>query len=128
MTNNRLVILLVLLQVSLSSCGQGSRTILGEESARKGLEQSLTDKTQHNVVDNKRQIIPDSVTAVGVAEKILFKIYGQSNIENQRPYEIYRVKNYWSISGTLPKDALGGTFLIIMDSRDGRIIRITHGK
>ena len=128
MRTNRPIILLIILQVSLSSCGQGSRTILGEESARKVLEQSLTDKTQHNIVDNKRQIIPDSVTAIGVAEKILFRTYGQANIENQRPYEIYRIKNYWSISGTLPQDALGGTFLIIMDSRDGRIIRITHGK
>jgi hypothetical protein len=101
---------------------------LGEEFAKAELEQSLTDKKLHNVIDNKKEIISDSTTAIDIAEKILFKIYGRENIENQRPYETYKIKNYWSISGTLPQGMMGGTFLIIMDARDGRIIRISHGK
>jgi hypothetical protein len=115
---------------TLNSCGQNgsSRTIVGEESARQVLEQILADTSPHNVVDNKKEIISDSMMAVDIAEIILFKGYGQENIKRQRPYEIYKIKNYWSISGTLPRNRLGGTFLIIMDARDGRIIKITHGK
>lgn len=116
--------------MSLFACGQSNpRTIfLGEEFAKVELEQSLADTTLHNVVGKQREIIKDKKTAVSVAEQILFAIYGQTNIKKQRPYEIYKIKNYWSISGTLERRSVGGTFLIIMDARDGRIIRITHGK
>jgi len=68
------------------------------------------------------------LTAISVAEPILFSIYGKDNITKQRPYEIYFIDNYWVIAGTLPKGYLGGTFLIIIDSKDSEIIRITHGK
>ncbi|HMV10377.1 MAG TPA: NTF2 fold immunity protein [Cyclobacteriaceae bacterium] len=119
----------IFIQMSLFCCGQSdSRIILGEEFAKVELEQSLADTTLHNVVRKQREIIKDKKTAVSVAEQILFAIYGQTNIKKQRPYKIYKIKNYWSISGTLEKRSVGGTFLIIMDARDGRIIRITHGK
>ena len=59
---------------------------------------------------------------------MLFSIYGKDNIIKQSPYEIYFIDNYWVIGGTLPKEYLGGTFLIIIDSRNCKIIRITHGK
>jgi hypothetical protein len=63
-----------------------------------------------------------------MVEPILFSIYGKDNIITQRPYEIYPIENYWVITGTLPNGMLGGTFLIITDARDGKIIKLTHGK
>ncbi len=94
----------------------------------KKLNDALTDSTGHNCVDNKRIIIKNEETAISVVEPILFSIYGKENIINQRPYRTSNVKDYWIIEGTLPKDYLGGTFLIIIDSRNGEIIKITHGK
>jgi len=130
MTNIKAFYFLTLLTFTLTSCGQtkGSRTILGKSYAEQELKSALTDKSQHNVIDNKTVIIKDSITAKSVAEPILFSIYGKSNIIKQRPYEIYSIDNYWVIGGTLPKEYLGGAFLIIIDSRDCKIIRITHGK
>lgn len=127
---SRLILFTILVQLSLASCGQlkNNRNIFGEEFAKKRLEQSLNDKTLHNVIENGKEIISDSTTATRIAETILFTVYGQANIEKQRPYEIYKIKNYWSIAGTLPSNMLGGTFLFIMDARDGKIIRISHGK
>ena len=55
-------------------------------------------------------------------------IYGKENIESQKPYEHYLIKNYWIIAGTLKKDIVGGTFLIIIDARNSKILKITHGK
>ncbi|HNI44451.1 MAG TPA: YbbC/YhhH family protein, partial [Chitinophagales bacterium] len=78
--------------------------------------------------DNKTAIIKDSLTAINVAEPILFSIYGKDNITKQRPYEVYFKDNYWLITGTLPSGWKGGTFLIIIDSRDCKVIRISHGK
>ena len=121
---------LTLLTFTLTACGQtkGDRTILGKAYAEQELKSSLADKSKHNVIDNKTAIIKDSLTAINVAEPILFSIYGKDNITKQRPYEVYFKDNYWLITGTLPSGWKGGTFLIIIDSRDCKVIRISHGK
>ena len=115
---------------TICACGQtkSDRIIVGKSHAQKELKLALTDKSQHNVIDNKSVIIKDSLTAINIAEPILFSIYGKENIISQRPYEIYFIDNYWVINGTLPAEWKGGTFLIIIDSRNSKIIRITHGK
>ncbi|OBW42061.1 hypothetical protein AB670_01579 [Chryseobacterium sp. MOF25P] len=74
------------------------------------------------------KVIPDSQTAVDVAENFLFNIYGKENIIQQRPYNLNFIDDYYIIEGTLPKNTLGGTFLIIINSKDGKIIKLTHGK
>jgi hypothetical protein len=130
MTNIKAIYFLTLLTFTLTACGQtkGDRNILGKEYAKQELKSSLTDKSLHNVIDSKTVIIKDSLTAINIAEPILFSIYGKDNITKQRPYEIYFIDNYWLITGTLPSGWEGGTFLIIIDSRDSKVIRITHGK
>jgi hypothetical protein len=121
---------LTLLTFTLTACGQkkNDRTILGKSYAEQELKFALADKSQDNFLDGKRIIIKDSLTAISVAEPILFSIYGKDNIIRQRPYETFLIDKYWIISGTLPKDYMGGTFLIIIDSRDSKIIKIIHGK
>jgi hypothetical protein len=126
-TTMRLLLIGVFINLSLLCFGQ-SRTTLSEEFAKAELQRSLTDTTLHNNIDKKREILKDKETAILVAEQILFAGYGRKNIEYQKPYDIYKIKNYWIVSGTLPKGSLGGTFLIIMDARDSRVIRLTHGK
>ena len=100
-----------------------------EQSAnKKKVEDALTDTTGHNCVDNKRIIIKNEEIAINVVEPILFDMYGEENILDQRPYKVSKVKDYWLIEGSLPKGSLGGTFLIIVDARNAEIIKITHGK
>ena len=124
----RFILVTFLIQATLTTFGQNgeARTILGIEAAKVTLEKILTDTTLH--IDSNRELIKDEKTAVAIAESILFSLFGQKNIEYQRPYETYKIRNYWSIEGTLPRGAVGGTFLIIIDSRDGRIISLTHEK
>jgi hypothetical protein len=126
----RFILLGLIASASLMVSGQNrnSRTILGEEFTKVQLKESLTNTTLHNVFNDGRELIVDEKTVVAIAEIILFKTYGQKNIEKQRPYEVYKIDSFWSISGTLPKEMLGGTFLIIIDSRDCSVIRLTHGK
>jgi len=120
--------LLVILIFSLSCCSQNKRLILGKEYAQEELKIALSKEQQHNVVDYKTIIIKDSVSAVKIAETILFDIYEKQKIEKQKPYEIYFLDQYWIISGTLPEGYIGGTFLIIIDARNSNILKITHGK
>ena len=130
MKNIKTLFFLTLLTFTLTACGQtkNDRIILGKSFAEQELKSALTDKSRHNVIDNKTVIIKDSLMAINLVEPVLFSIYGKDNITKQRPYEIYFIDNYWLITGTLPKEYVGGTFLIIVDSRDSRIIKITHGK
>ncbi len=130
MTNIKVIYLLVLFTFIITSCEQtqNSRTILGKPNAEEDLKLALNDKSQHNLIDSKSVIIKDSLTAINIVEPILFSIYGKDNITKQRPYEIYLIDNYWVITGTLPKEYVGGTFLIIINSYDSKIIKITHGK
>jgi hypothetical protein len=128
-------LLIFLLVTVISSCGQAKDETLKDERLRLGLEvaeeelkTALTDSTQHNLVNTRRMLIPDSITVVQVAEPILFKIYGKANITNEQPYETYLINHYWVIMGTLPKEWLGGTFLLILDTQNGRIIKLTHGR
>ncbi|HEY4540557.1 MAG TPA: NTF2 fold immunity protein [Faecalibacter sp.] len=124
------LLILLFLSIINISCAQENKQqlILGEKYAKEVLEETLKNNRVHNVIDNKTPIIKNDSTAITVAESILFEIYGENNIINQRPYKIHKIENYYVISGTLPKNYVGGTFLIIINSLNSEIIRITHGK
>ena len=87
------IFLLFLLLASLFINGQEikGRIIIGIENAKKELTTALTDKNIHNVIENKSAIIKDSLTAVSIAQNILFPAYGKENIIKERPYEIYHI-------------------------------------
>lgn len=128
--NMKVIYFFTLLIYTLTACGQTKydRIVLGKSYAEQELKLALTDNSQHNVINNNTVIIKDSLTAINIVEPILFNIYGKDKVIEQQPYEIYFVNKYWVIGGTLPKESLGGTFLIIIDSRNCKIIRITHSK
>jgi hypothetical protein len=125
----KFLIHIILLFFTLAYCQEKEdRYKLGKTHAESELKLALSNESQHNVIDNKTLIIKDSNTAISIAEPILFNIYGKENIILQKPYEIYQIKNHWVIYGTLPKGYFGGTFMIIIDARNSKIIKITHGK
>ncbi|OXB11653.1 YbbC/YhhH family protein [Flavobacterium reichenbachii] len=118
----------IILSFTLISCNEVTHSKLGKEYAVQELQETLANPQDNNFVDNKEFIIKDKKTAIAVSEPILFEIYGKSHIEDQKPYEVYLIKNYWVIRGTLMHLSFGGTFLIIIDARNSRVLRIIHGK
>jgi hypothetical protein len=100
----------------------------GRKIAENELELALSKNSGHNVINQKAILIKDTISAITIAETILFTIFDKTSILNQKPYEIHHINNYWVIFGTLPKDYIGGTFLIILDDRNAEVIKITHGK
>ncbi|MCS3869649.1 hypothetical protein J3D55_002565 [Chryseobacterium ginsenosidimutans] len=109
----------------------GSYTVAsgsGKEYAEKTLNEVLTTNKEHNVIQPNNVIIETPETAIRVAEPILFGIYGEKNITEQRPYKVSDFKDYYVIEGTLDRHSMGGTFLIIIKKNNGEIIKITHGK
>nr|MBP6758279.1 hypothetical protein [Flavobacterium sp.] len=104
-----------------SSQTKENRFFLGKKFAEKELEFALSKQNQNNVLDDDESLLKDSNTAIKIAELILFNIYGKVNILDEKPYEIYLIKNYWVIQGTLPKKSKGGTFLIILNAKNAEV-------
>ena len=96
------------------------------QALRQELKEVLTNKTIKQVLVDT--VIPDKETAIAVAEQILFRIYGKDQIIGEKPYTVKLVDGYWFLSGSLPKGWVGGVFSIIISAKDGRVIRLMHGK
>ncbi|MCH5717767.1 NTF2 fold immunity protein [Niabella hibiscisoli] len=113
----------------LADAQNKGRSALSEELALATLEKSLKDSTAFNVIDNKSVFLKDSSTVLKLAEAILFSVYGEALIVKQKPYKLYHPKNYWIITGTLPGNVMfAGVFYIAIDDRNGKIVRLVHGK
>ena len=123
-----IIILVLILIVNFTySQEQNDYWRMGEENAKMIIEETLKDSTLHNII-GPNQILKDRNKIIDYAELILFDLYGKIEIQSQKPYDVYKINEYWLLSGTLSKNMKGGTFLLIIDSRDYRIIRLTHGK
>ncbi|WP_420573365.1 NTF2 fold immunity protein [Kordia sp.] len=123
-----IIILLTTVLTSLISFGQETeRSKITEKEARVILQESLSDATSHNVIGLKPLLVKEE-KAIDFAERVLWDIYGKKNIEIQKPYNVFLIDEYWFLSGTLPKEMIGGTFTIIIDSRNYRVIRLTHSR
>ena len=96
-----------------------------EEYAHEFLKKSLSGE-ESNFMD-EIVIISDKEFAIEYTEKILFKVYGKETIERQKPYVSYLIDGYWVIFGTQHYTE-GGVFRIIINSNNGEVINIGHGK
>ncbi len=68
----------------------------------------------------ERGFVPDSATAIRIAEAIWIPIYGQAQIENERPFTATLKDDVWTVTGSLKAApghvAKGGVALV----RSGR--------
>ena len=131
MTKNKYYIILIFLfGLTLNAKNQNfeGRQTVGEKYAKEILTESLKDTTKNYIIHTPLTQLKDKDTTIIIAEDILFKMYGSKMIKNERPYECYLLDNYWVIMGTLPINTDGGTFTIILDARNCKIIRVTHGQ
>lgn len=72
--------------------------------------------------------IPNQVTATRVAEAILIPIYGEQQIESERPFSAQLDGSTWKVEGHLAPGVDGGVAEVWLDKRDGRILHVSHGK
>jgi len=82
---------------------------------------------KHSYVPPKG-FVPDSVTAVRVAEAIWTPIYGEEQLRRQRPFRASLRQGVWHVAGTLPPGAVGGVAVAEISKRDARILRVSHGR
>jgi hypothetical protein len=81
--------------------------------------------------------VPDSNTAVRIAEAVLIPVYGEKKIEAERPFKAEFEDGVWTVNGTLrcpdghggtTTNCVGGTATVKIAKADGRIIFMIHYK
>jgi len=102
------------------------RILTNNEEEEKELYKLLKDSMKKHF--HERILINNEKELVELVEPILFRIYGKNEILNERPYDYYRFGDFWILTGTLPKQSLGGTFNIKINRKTCQIINISHGK
>lgn len=73
-------------------------------------------------------VVPDPATAIAIAVAVWEPIYGKKNVAEQAPYRATLKDGRWTVTGTLPKERVGGTATAVIDKMNGRIITIFHTK
>jgi hypothetical protein len=59
---------------------------------------------------SKEGYVPDSATAVQIAEEVLIPVYGKTKIESERPFTAKLKDSVWTVSGSMHcPDGKGGT-------------------
>src|SRR5437660_8623001 len=87
----------------------------------------------------KEGYVPDSATAVKIAEAVLVPVYGQKLIESERPFTSELKADVWTVSGTLHcpdgkggfksgYSCRGGAATVQISKTDAHVVSMTHGK
>ena len=76
----------------------------------------------------KNGFVPDKATALKIAIAIWLPIYG-NEIYKEQPFNAVLKDEVWTVSGSLPKGYnIGGVVMIRIQKKDGKILRVIHGK
>jgi NTF2 fold immunity protein len=81
--------------------------------------------------------VPNSSTAVKIAEAVLIPVYGEQQITSERPFGANLKDDVWVVEGTLHCPGAqtvsavscdGGVATVRISKLDGRILFMWHGK
>ena len=75
----------------------------------------------------KKGFVPDDTTAIKIAEAVWLPIYGNI-IYSKKPFKAVLKKGVWIVEGTLPRNYQGGVPYIEIQKKDGKILKVIHGK
>jgi hypothetical protein len=83
--------------------------------------------TQNHNHQLKIDYVPDTITAMKIAEAVWLPIYGKE-IYTKMPFKAKLINGkIWQVEGTL-KETHGGVPMVMIQKSDGKIILVTHGK
>jgi len=66
--------------------------------------------------------------ATDLTEIYVRNVYGEDAANSQKPYVVKETPSEYILEGTLPPEFAGGVFMVIIAKKDGRVVKITHGK
>ena len=120
MRNAMYILIITLLILPLNS--NSNSTLLSKTNATK------TKVNRNDGYFPKNGFVPDSDTAIKIAEAVWLPIYGKM-IYEEKPFKAKLInKEYWEVTGTLPKGYDGGTVVAHIRKLDGKILYVIHEK
>mgnify|MGYP001545359404 CR=1 FL=1 len=88
----------------------------------------LLGKSQQLCGQSYKNFVPDSVTAIKIAEAIWLPIYGES-IDKEKPFMVTLIgDSIWFVEGSTLPQTIGGTAEIKIRKSDCKILSVCHGK
>lgn len=75
-----------------------------------------------------RNMVSQKDTAISIAKAVAEEAYGKGAVAGQLPLVAVLNNGVWHVAGTLPHGVPGGVVEVQISSRDGRILKIIHGK
>jgi len=87
----------------------------------------------------KRDYVPDSETAIAIAEAVFIPVFGKKKVESERPFRATLRDDVWTVAGALycpdgrpqtdrPPTCVGGVAVVKISKIDAHIISMTHYK
>jgi len=77
---------------------------------------------------NKQELNLSEKEAYQLSLGYLRNIYGYWKIRSQRPHKVVKIDDFWIIYGSLKKNKKGGIFTIAINSKNGCVEYMSHGK
>lgn len=86
---------------------------------------------------SKEGYVPDSSTAVKIAEAVLVPVYGKKQIDSEQPFKAQLKDDVWTVSGTLrcpdgkggiTAQCDGGVAVVQISKVDAHVISMAHYK
>ena len=85
----------------------------------------------------KEGFVPDSATAIKIAEAVLVPVYGQNKLESERPFTAKLEDDVWTVSGTFhclddkgreSFGCFGGAAQVKISKKDARVLSMIFGR
>jgi hypothetical protein len=88
---------------------------------------AFAQEPKHNYVPPDGYV-PNADTATKIAVAVWSPIYGAKTIQDEKPFKAHLKNDVWTVEGSLPKGRHGGVAIAEIAKKDGRILRVSHGK
>jgi hypothetical protein len=92
-------------------------------------EATIRDVLQHTGAPPRGDgvaVIPTAEVAIAVHDATASAAFGRDLVQKERPFYAVRVGEFWFVTGTMPKGALGGVASSVMRASNGEVLRLIH--
>jgi len=123
--------ILLLLFMVVSSFGISQNSPSSDSARERQRQEEVRAETERLIkrapsVRPAHGLVPDEKTAISIAEAILYPIYGEETVKRERPFAAHLNNGVWTVIGYLPPGMMGGTAVVRVAQRDGRILFVNH--
>jgi len=89
---------------------------------------SCQHSTEQKEWDVSQGYVPDSTTAVQIAQILFVRVYGEKVLKKKPFVATLKNGNIWVVEGSIDKGVDGGVPHLEIQKSDGKIVYLIHGK